>query len=1121
MNRQQEDRRLVVASLALTLGALLGLGMLIGLPGQAVAAPQRMASPLDVVINEVAWMGTSSTTTSDEWIELYNNTSAAIDLTGWTLASTTDGNPSITLNGTIPAHGYFLLERGDDNTVSNIAADQIYNGTLSNSGEVLELRDDTNALIDSANGDGGGWPAGTASPDYTSMERIDSTAADTAANWDTNDGITRNGLDANGLPINGTPKARNSVTPVPEADLAAHKAGPDSVLPGQTITYTVAFSNVGTLDAAGVVVTDVLPAFVTYQSDTSSYPVAEPTPGTWVWTVGPVGIASGTLSFQVVGLVSSSATGELTNVVTVTTTTTETVTNNNHDTWATTAGVSGTANVLITALHPHGYQGYDDEAVQIRNLGTATADLDGWYLADDPTDTSGTKFPAGVTLAPGVSIWCARSAVAFAEEFGFKPDYETDDTDLTVPELINDWPNFTNTGDECALFDGSTKLMDVLVYGTSTSQTGWSGAAIQPWTPSTAFAESGQILYRKLDQPTGHSAADTNTAADWAQDPNDHIDGRKVQYPGWDLGEFFQTAKVTETANLVVAVAPDNAYEIIKGYVDNATTSILIEGYTFENAHLIDAVVGRAQAGVTVKLLLEGGKVTDQERWFCQRLNAAGGEAYFMHNDDPADIHDRYTNQHAKFMIIDNQILVVGSENFNYSGLPVDDKTNGTWGRRGAFLITDAPGVVARAQAIFNRDLDTAHKDIVAWSPAHPRYGTPTPGFTPTYVYSDWVTYTVRFSQPLTLHDTFAFEVVQSPENSLRDADSLLGLVARAGAGDTVLVELLYEREHWGPTASTPATDPNPRLEAYIDAARRGSTVRILLNGSLDTGSVSENALARDYVNGIARSEDLDLEACLGDPAGRGIHNKMVLIQIDGEGFIHVGSINGSEISSKGNRELALQVQSNDAYDYLVRVFEFDWWQAHPIHLPLVLRDYTPPPPPVDYVVLSEIYYAGSVSAEWVEIYNPTEQAVDLSDFKIGDAEKAARYEGMYRFPPGTTIAPQGVLVVAFDGSQVPQADFELSDKSDTPDMIKHAAWGTGDWTLRNDGDQVLLLGPINQVVDVVLWGDETYSGVTPHPGVSVFTHSLERYPPYYDTDDCAVDFRDLFPPDPGRVSLP
>jgi len=184
------------------------------------------ANPLDVVINEIAWMGTEADY-RDEWIELYNNTDRDIDLTGWTLEAA-DGTPSITLTGTIPAKGFFLLERTDDKTVSDIQADQIYGNdgpawALKDEGETLFLKDPAGSLIDSANSDGGAWPAGSKAS-RSSMERIDPLAPDSDANWATNDGVHRNGLDANAHPINGTPRARNSVTNKPPiADAGPHQ----------------------------------------------------------------------------------------------------------------------------------------------------------------------------------------------------------------------------------------------------------------------------------------------------------------------------------------------------------------------------------------------------------------------------------------------------------------------------------------------------------------------------------------------------------------------------------------------------------------------------------------------------------------------------------------------------------------------------------------------------------------------------------------------------------------------------------------------------------------------------------------------------------------------------------
>ncbi len=170
------------------------------------------AAAPSVAINEVAWSGTLANA-ADEWIELKNNTAMAVALDGWTLAAD-DGEPSIVLSGVIPSNGYFLLERDDDNTVGEVTADQIYIGALSNSGETLRLLDFQSNVVDTANADGGPWPAGTdsvGSPAYASMERTDPAAADADDNWHTNDGLTRNGLDVGGNPINGTPKAANSV----------------------------------------------------------------------------------------------------------------------------------------------------------------------------------------------------------------------------------------------------------------------------------------------------------------------------------------------------------------------------------------------------------------------------------------------------------------------------------------------------------------------------------------------------------------------------------------------------------------------------------------------------------------------------------------------------------------------------------------------------------------------------------------------------------------------------------------------------------------------------------------------------------------------------------------------
>jgi hypothetical protein len=242
-------------------------------------------------------------------------------------------------------------------------------------------------------------------------------------------------------------------------------------------------------------------------------------------------------------------------------------------------------------------------------------------------------------------------------------------------------------------------------------------------------------------------------------------------------------------------------------------------------------------------------------------------------------------------------------------------------------LVTDAPPLVAHARSLWAADFDPGHhRDLFRWMASDLKYGAPPAGFVPVTI-SGGAGYAVVHSQPLRITAAFTAQVVQSPEASLLPPaeGGVLGLVQQASAGDAVLVEQLYERVHWGGAADTPQSAPNPRLEAYLDAARRGAQVRILLDGFFDDG---DNVATVSYLNELAQAQSLDLRAAVGNPALKGLHNKMILVQAAGRGWVHVGSLNGSEASAKVNRELALQVQSDQAFDYLATAFWHDWQAA-------------------------------------------------------------------------------------------------------------------------------------------------------------------------------------------------
>jgi hypothetical protein len=197
---------------------LKGLGIVVVVLSTGIAALAHSG----IVINEVAWAGTAAQSV-DEWIELYNPSDERVDLAGWTLTfgdtvihlGHADGSTLEVRRSVIEPMGFLVLERTDDTTISDIVADVIYKGNLTNQGMILRLLDPTGATFDTANLLGNPWPAGNSAdgnPSYASMERILPTDGDDPANWKTNDGSIRCGGDANGEPINGTPGMMNSAT---------------------------------------------------------------------------------------------------------------------------------------------------------------------------------------------------------------------------------------------------------------------------------------------------------------------------------------------------------------------------------------------------------------------------------------------------------------------------------------------------------------------------------------------------------------------------------------------------------------------------------------------------------------------------------------------------------------------------------------------------------------------------------------------------------------------------------------------------------------------------------------------------------------------------------------------
>lgn len=781
---------------------------------------------------------------------------------------------------------------------------------------------------------------------------------------------------------------------------------------------------------------------------------------------------------------------------------------------AITPSVNFTMSVVINEVAWAGTQGsFSHEWIELYNNTAISQSLFGWQIVISGSGS----IPLEGVIGPHDYFVVQRNAATFSSGASADQTYN--------------FPALSNNGATLFLMNPQAEWVDTLVYGIGSSQPGWQGAPLQPYTVTQAIPADGQVLMRKLDPQTNLPIGDSDTAQDWMNDRADLVEGRKPIYPGWAWAQFQRPAR--GEGALVVAVAPDSSFDLAAQTLAQAQTSIDLAAYTFDQPHIGELLADKIARGVQVRVLLDGapaGGLGDQTRWICQQLaiDYPRSGCWFMRSDAGQNIHARYANLHAKFAIIDHRMLLLGSENFGINGLPDDDKGDGTAGHRGVLVRTDAVDIVTRARQIFSEDISTAHGDITQWcnSAICAPYGPPGVGFAPTYV-SGGMSYTVRYT-PLALRATAPMTLATSPESHLRASNSILSLLAQAKAGDEIIMEQLDEPFYWGTPASNPQADPNLRLQAALQAAQRGATLRVVLDSFYDQAlDVRSNVSTTRYLLAQAAVQGLDVRAVVANPSALGIHNKLILARIGGQGYAQIGSWNGSETSAKRNREMSLLVESNDVYDYLRRLVLGDLALAMPTYLPVVLNRYETAVIP--YPLVSEIMVnpAGlDEGREWIEIYNPSPIDIDLSGYKIGDAPvpTSTLGDGMVAFPAGYVLRAHQVIVIAQNAAQFKTDNgllptFELADYDPTiPELPVYTAWATGTISLANAGDEVVLLGPDDHVVDGVAWGVGVLPGNIPYTGTVFSGHTLQRWPYDWDTDNGTIDWRDQSIPSVGLV---
>ncbi len=151
---------------------------------------------------------------------------------------------------------------------------------------------------------------------------------------------------------------------------------------------------------------------------------------------------------------------------------------------------------------------------------------------------------------------------------------------------------------------------------------------------------------------------------------------------------------------------------------------------------------------------------------------------------------------------------------------------------------------------------------------------------------------------------------------------------------------------------------------------------------------------------------------------------------------------------------------------------------------------------------------------------------MDLTGWRIGDAQVPGVREGIYALPDGWVLAPGSRLVLARNGNafhirwgQPPDAQFEANEGS-IPVLSRVSTLATGTWALNDSGDEVLLLDPQGRLADAVAYGDGDHRALELDAGLTLRRDlSLHRVSgfPYPESRDPRLGFL-WAPPSPFRA---
>jgi cardiolipin synthase len=544
--------------------------------------------------------------------------------------------------------------------------------------------------------------------------------------------------------------------------------------------------------------------------------------------------------------------------------------------------------LFITELYYDTHPNINAEYVQVTNPLNTSVDVSRWYFTDEPCsepdDQPKVLFPAHTLMPPHTSWYITKNASAFFWETATLPDFEYGiDSHPLVPQLATTGTiAFSSAGGIVGLFSGSVLLIDVLVYGTTDYESScWEG----PSVPS-----SGQGTILKRNSIDGFPI-DTNTSSDWTHSRIYHI-GQSD----------FPIRPISSSGNITVFVSPDSSYEIIVTELRNAKRSIDIALYEFTHPYLYDALLDALKRSIKVRLFMEGapiGGMDDREWFILSTLASKDASVRFMVSESDKCVYARYQFTHSKYIVIDNETVIVESANWAKTGIP----TNASYGNREWGVIVRDRTVADFFITVFENDWDPSHHDSY---PIEAMNLTTPSGFALDYD-TPMGTYRPCFSA-MTFTGPSVIIPVLSPDTS---EQAILDTIDKATS--TIYIQQLYIDTSWDERIS-------PLVQHLINKSQQNVTIYVILdyNPQYETTTTMLNETKQ-----VLESSGMHVRLISTEWSPfTAIHNKGMIVD---NTTVLISSINWNEQSIRKNREAGILLENRAAAEYYATVFLSDW----------------------------------------------------------------------------------------------------------------------------------------------------------------------------------------------------